>query len=205
MGHGLSLRCGASDSKITAPSPVQHVEDFMKKLALWVFYGLLGLFLVFVAGGFVLPDKAQINRSAVINAPAEKVYAVVSDLGRAKEWSPWFAIDPAMAVTLEGEGPGVGQKMTWASQHPDVGTGSQQTVALTENREVVTALNFGDMGQATATIRLVPEGTGTKVDWRLDAPLGNIIERWFGLVFDRMIGPDFERGLATLKAVVEAS
>jgi carbon monoxide dehydrogenase subunit G len=177
----------------------------MKKFALWIFYILLGLFLVFVAGGFVLPDKAHVARSTVINAPPEKIFAVVSDLKRTKDWSPWFAMDPQMAVTYEGDTPAVGQKMSWSSQKPDVGTGSQQTIGLTENKQVVAALDFGEMGQATATVDLVPEAAGTRVDWALDVPLGNIIERWFGLIMDRMVGPDFEKGLANLKAHVEAN
>jgi carbon monoxide dehydrogenase subunit G len=176
----------------------------MKKFALWVFYILLGLFLVFVAGGFVLPDKAHVSRSTLINAPPEKIFTVVSDLRRSKDWSPWFALDPQMTVTFEGEGAGVGQKMNWSSQKPDVGTGSQKTIGLVENKQVKAALDFGEMGQAMATIDLVPEAVGTRVDWALDVPLGNIIERWFGLIMDRMVGPDFEKGLANLKAHVEA-
>jgi carbon monoxide dehydrogenase subunit G len=176
----------------------------MKKFALWVFYGLLGLFLVFVAGGFVLPDKTHVGRSIVVVAPPEKVYAVVSDLDQSKNWQPWFALDPELSAIVEG-GPAVGQKLTWTSGNSDVGSGSQETVALVENRQVVTAVDFGEMGQATATLNLAPEGSGTKVDWSIDVSLGNIIERWFGLIMDRMIGPDFEKGLANLKAHVEAS
>src|SRR5262245_11428794 len=128
----------------------------MKRFALSVFYILLGLFLVFVDGGFVLPDKAQVARSTVKNAQPATIFAVVSDLRRSKDWSPWFALDPQMAVTFEGEGAGVGQKMSWSSQHPNVGTGSQQTTGLVENKQVVAALDFGEMGQATATVDLAP-------------------------------------------------
>lgn len=177
----------------------------MKKFALGVFYALLGLFLIFVAGGFVLPDKAQVSRSIVINAPPEKIFAVVSDLRRAREWMPWFALDPQMNMIFEGDGPGVGQKMMWSSQKPEVGSGSQQTNGLITNKQVTAALAFGDMNQATSTVELAPEGTGTRVAWALDVPLGNIIERWTGLVMDRMIGRDFEQGLANLKALAEAS
>jgi carbon monoxide dehydrogenase subunit G len=146
-----------------------------------------------------------VARSTVINAPPEKIFAVVSDLQQTKDWSPWFELDPQVKVTFEGEGAVVGQKMSWSSQHPNVGTGSQQIVGLVENKQVVAALDFGEMGQATATVDLVPEGTGTRVDWTLNVPLRNIIERWFGLIMDRMAGPDFEKGLANLKAYVEAN
>lgn len=177
----------------------------MKKFVLWLFYAVLALFLVFVAGGFVLPDKAHVSRSTVINAPPEKIFPVVSDLRRAKDWSPWFALDPQMTVTYEGDAPGVGQKMSWSSQNPNVGIGSQQTTGYVENQQVVTALDFGEMGQATASIKLEPEGTATKVTWDFDTTLRNIIERWFGLMFDRWIGADYEKGLANLKTHVEAN
>lgn len=179
----------------------------MKKVLLWIFYGLLGLFLVFVAGGYALPDKVHVERQAVINAPPDKIFAVVSDLQRSKEWSPWFGIDPAMQVTFEGPGgntgPGVGQKMKWTSTNPNVGSGSQETVEFVANEKVGTALDFGDMGKATAGIALKPEGTGTRVTWSLDTSLNSLVERWFGLMFDRWIGADYEKGLANLKAYVE--
>jgi uncharacterized protein YndB with AHSA1/START domain len=175
----------------------------MKRFALSIFYVLLGLFLIFVGGGFVLPDKAHITRNALINAPPDKIFALISDLRRAKDWSPWFRLDPAMVVTYEGE-PGVGQKMRWSSQVPEVGTGSQETSIYIPNTQVASKLDLGDLGQAVATVNLVPEGTGTRVSWEFDATLRNIIERWFGLLFDQMIGPDFEKGLANLKAYIEA-
>lgn len=179
----------------------------MRKLLLGIFYGLLGLFLVFVAGGYALPGAAHVERQTVINAPPDKIFAIVSDLQRAKDWSPWFGIDPAMQVSITGPngntGPGVGQKMSWVSANPNVGSGSQETVEFVPNEKVVAALDFGDMGKATATVALAAEGSGTKVTWGFDTALNSMVERWFGLIFDRMIGPDFEKGLANLKAFAE--
>ena len=58
----------------------------------------------------------------------------------------------------------------------------------------------------TSTISLVPEGTGTRVTWTLDTDFsGSLIGRYFGLALDRMVGPDYEKGLAQLKAVAEAT
>lgn len=179
----------------------------MKKALLWIFYALLGLFLVFVAGGYALPGAAHVERATTINAPPDKVFAIVSDLQRSKDWSPWFGIDPAMQVKIEGPngnaGPGVGQKMSWTSSNPNVGSGSQETTEFVPNEKVVAALDFGDMGKATATVALVPEGTGTKVTWGFDTALNSMAERWFGLMFDRWIGADYEKGLTNLKVYVE--
>ncbi len=180
----------------------------MKKAVLWIFYILLGLFLVFVAGGYVLPGTAHVERQALINAPAEKIFAVVSDLQRSKDWSPWFGLDPGMQVTFEGPGgntgPGVGQKMKWTSTNANVGNGSQETVAFVANEKIVAALDFGEMGKANATVLLAPEGAGTNVTWSFDSELNSLPERWFGLMFERWIGADYEKGLANLKAYVEA-
>ena len=71
------------------------------------------------------------------------------------------------------------------------------------DQKVVAALDFGDMGKATAGVTLAPEGAGTKVTWDFDSKLNGIMERWFGLMFERWIGPDYEKGLANLKAFVE--
>jgi uncharacterized protein YndB with AHSA1/START domain len=143
-----------------------------------------------------------VTRSAVMAAPPAEVFAVVSDLNRNKDWSPWMALDPNINVGVSGPA-GVGQRLTWASDNPNVGKGTQETIGFEQDKQVVAALDFGDMGKATATVQLVPEGEGTKVTWTLDSKLNNIIERWFGLMYDKWIGADFEKGLANLKAYVE--
>ncbi len=179
----------------------------MKKALLGIFYALLGLFLIFVAGSYALPDKAHVERQTIINAPPDKVFAIVADLQRAKEWSPWFSLDPNMKVTFDGPngntGPGVGQKMSWVSAVPNVGSGTQETVELLPNQKVASALDFGDMGKANAALELAAEGTTTEVVWSFDTSLNSMTERWFGLMFDRWIGADYEKGLANLKALAE--
>lgn len=175
----------------------------MKRLALAIVYVAIGLFLVFVIGGYVLPGTSHVERQATIAAPPEKVFAIASDLRRSGEWSPWFGLDPALAVSYEGTGPGVGQKMSWRSDKPEVGDGSQTVTGYTENQKVDWALDFGDMGQATASMALTAEGGGTRVVWSFDTNLNSMFERWLGLMFDRWIGADYERGLANLKALAE--
>lgn len=175
----------------------------MRKLLLGLFYVLLGLFLIAVAGGYALPGHAHLERAASINAPADKIYAIVSDLQRNKEWSPWLAMDPATEVTFAGPNngaAGVGQKMSWVSKK--LGTGSQEVTELVPNERMVSALEFSGT-KASATFALQPDGTATKVTWSLDATLGGVAERWFGLLFDRLIGPDLESGLVNLKALAE--
>ncbi|MBM3521182.1 MAG: SRPBCC family protein [Alphaproteobacteria bacterium] len=175
----------------------------MKRLALAVLYLAVGLFLVFVIGGYLLPGTSHVERQAAIAAPPEKIFAIIGDLRRSGEWSPWFALDPALEVIYEGTGPGVGQKMSWRSNKPNVGNGSQTVTGYTENQKIDWTLDFGDMGQASAGMALTAEGSGTRVVWSFDKSLNGMFERWLGLMFDRWIGADYEKGLANLKAVAE--
>jgi uncharacterized protein YndB with AHSA1/START domain len=175
----------------------------MRKLLLGLFYVMLALFLIAVAGGYALPGRAHVERATSINAPPDKVYAILSDLQRNKEWSPWLAMDPATQVTFSGPNngaPGVGQKMSWVSQK--LGTGSQEVTELAPDERVVSALEFGGT-KSVATFALQPDGTATRVVWSMDATLSGVAERWFGLLFDRVIGPDFETGLVNLKTRAE--
>jgi uncharacterized protein YndB with AHSA1/START domain len=156
------------------------------------------------AVAFVLPRQVTVQRSTVINATPEAIYPYLSDLRRFNEWSPWANLDPNTKYTFEGEEQGPGQRMRWASNDPKVGTGTQEIMELTTNEQVKVSLDFGDLGPARSWYNLTPEGNGTQVTWGFASDLGfNPLTRWMGLMFDTRIGAEFERGLASLKQVVE--
>ena len=177
---------------------------------LLVFLFVLVVALIGVA--FVLPGSAHVERSITIDRPASVVFAVLNGYRRFNDWSPWAGKDPTAAYTVTGPVSGVGAKQSWHGDPKTVGSGSQEIVASKPNESVTTALDFGDMGKANARFVLAPTGAGTKVTWSLDtiAPLGldgqilwNAIGRYMGLFMDRMVGPDYEAGLANLKKLVE--
>jgi len=152
-----------------------------------------------------LPRSPVVSRSVDIAAPPAAVYAIVSDLRRFNEWSPWSELDPGMEITFTGPVDGVGQTMHWQSSVPAAGSGSQTITRLEPGREVETEIDFGDRGTAGATMRIEPAGQGTRAVWGFTTDLGfNPVSRYFGLMFDRWIGPDYEKGLARLKALAEA-
>lgn len=175
----------------------------MKTLLKWIIWIVVAVIVVFVGGGYVLPGEAVVQRQIVIAAPPEKVFVVIGNIKRFNEWSPWAELDPNMQYKFEGPETGVGQKMSWTSNNPDVGNGSQTITALEENKRTTTELDFGDMGKAVASMELAPVGGGTGVTWGFKTELKGAMERWFGLLFDRWIGADYEKGLAKLKALVE--
>ncbi len=167
--------------------------------------GIIAIVAALAAVSFLLPGSAHVERSLEIAASPSEVFPLVNDLRRTQEWSPWANRDPEMTQEYTGPDQGVGQKVAWQSDHPEVGSGTQTIVASETDRHVKTALDFGDMGAATAEIDLAPAGSGTSVTWSFDVDLGmNPVMRYMGLMFDGMIGPDYERGLASLKALVES-
>ena len=95
--------------------------------------------------------------------------------------------------------------MTWASDKPDVGSGSQEIIESVPERLVRTRLEFGGMSDANAFFKIEPRGDDrTHLVWGFDTDLGlNPISRYFGLMFEKWIGPDYEYGLAKLKTLAE--
>jgi uncharacterized protein YndB with AHSA1/START domain len=168
----------------------------------FLFYLIITVAIIIVGGSFLLPAEAVVTRSTEIAAPPEKVFAVVGDLNRFKDYSPWQELDPNTQYTVEGPATGVGQKVSWTSQNTQVDWGSQTITEYQPPGHVASEFVRGNV-RGLATWDLEPAGTGTKATWSLKAPLDGIAARWFGLMFDRSIGADFEKGLAKVKTLAE--
>jgi effector-binding domain-containing protein len=175
------------------------------KVLKWIFIVMLVLIGAFVAGGFVLPDTTHVERSTVIDAKPATVFTVLNGYRQFNRWSPWADLDPKTQYTWSGPLTGVGAKESWVSQDPNVGTGSQEILESVPYSHLRVRLVFGDFTSDNfATYTLTPEGAGTRVVWGYDAEFhGNIVYRYFGAIMDKMLGGDYEKGLARLKAFVE--
>lgn len=173
--------------------------------------GLAAIVVIVIALGFVLPDRAELQREVVIDAPQEEVFALISDFNEWDKWSPWAKIDPDAEFSLSGEG--VGQKMSWKSDHPDVGNGSQEIGALEAPNKMTTLLDFGEMGRASAHFTLSPaDNGGTKVVWSFESNMREGVpmhmkpmSTYMGFFMETFLGPAYEEGLANLKSVAEES
>lgn len=154
---------------------------------------------------YVLSDAdTRVERSIVIAAPAEAIFPKLNSLKESETWSPWKEADPKMEISYEGPDSGVGATSRWESVTQ--GTGAQTILESIPPSKVVTSLDFGPMGTATADFVLTPEGEGgTKVNWGMVSHNGkNLGFRAFSLALDKLVGPMFEKGLSNLKATVEA-
>ncbi len=161
--------------------------------------------LVIIAIAYILPGSVQVKRATVIDAAPGDVFALVNSFENFNRWSPWFERDPDGDYRIEGPEEGVGARMIWTSEKPDVGSGSQEIIESVPDKLVRTKLDFGDMGNANAFFQIEPRGDDrTHLVWGFDTDLGlNPVSRYFGLMFERWIGPDYEYGLTKLKALAE--
>ena len=165
--------------------------------------------LVIVAGflTFVVtrPDTFHVERSATIAAPANVVYAHVVDFHAWPEWSPWEKLDPAMQRTYGGAAAGPGATYSWTG-NDKVGEGKMTIVDATPPSKVGIQLDFIKPFAAsnTATFAMAPEGEQTKVTWSMDGK-NSFMSKTMSVFMsmDKMVGGDFEKGLASMKSVVE--
>lgn len=167
---------------------------------------LAALLAAFLLVGLFLPTAAHVERSITTSASPAAVYEVVSSLRRFNEWSPWFDLDPQAVYTYSGPERGVGAKVSWTSEQRSVGSGSQEIIAAVPDRSVTMRLDFGADGRATARLEITPVDGGSRVTWAFDTRFeGSYLGRYFGLFLDRLVGADYEDGLARLKRLLEAT
>jgi uncharacterized protein YndB with AHSA1/START domain len=172
------------------------------------------LTIVMIAGAAVVgvlayaatrPDTFRVERSASINATPEKVFALINDLHAWASWSPWERKDPAMRKTHTGAPQGKGAVLEWDG-NKDVGTGRMQVLESTPASKVLVQLDFLKPFEAhnRAEFILTPKAGSTEVAWAMYGPQPFMM-KVMGLFcsMDKMVGKDFEVGLANLKAITE--
>jgi uncharacterized protein YndB with AHSA1/START domain len=168
--------------------------------------GVLLLVLVgFAAATVLLPRELSVSRAVVIEAPAERIFPYLNAHQTVTAWSPWTGLDPATETEYAGPSQGVGNRVRWSSDDRRIGAGTMRITVSEPNRRVESALEFDGFGAATTWQDLEPVTGGTRVTWGLVAELGGgPVARARGLLLRRSLGAAFDRGLAQLKATVEA-
>jgi uncharacterized protein YndB with AHSA1/START domain len=150
------------------------------------------------------PDTFRMERSTVIKAPPEKISAYLTDFKQWAAWSPWENKDPAMKRTYSGSNTGVASVYEWTGNN-NVGTGRMEIMDVQPNK-VTIKLDFLKPFEAhnTAEFTLEPQTEGIKVVWAMFGP-ANYMNKVMNVVvgMDKMVGPDFEAGLAKLKVAAE--
>lgn len=179
--------------------------NLIKRLGKWTGVIVILVSIGLVGGGMMLSPAFTVQRSLLVGAPPERVYAFVADPRGWSQWSAWNRRDPAMAITYTG--PASGTSAAWSWQSKSEGNGTMTFTSVEPGRRVAFDLKLDDLNTTSrGELRFEPVGSGTRVTWTIDGDAGaNPLYRWFALFADTLMGPDFESGLANLKAVAEKS
>jgi hypothetical protein len=151
------------------------------------------------------PDTFSVQRTAVVNAPAERLFPLISDFHQWLNWSPWEGRDPALKRTYSGAERGKGAVYAWDG-NKNVGAGRMEILEANSPSKVVIKLDFIKPfeGHNTAEFTMLPQGGATNVTWVMHGPapfMSKLMQVFMNM--DRMIGKDFETGLANLKTITE--
>lgn len=173
----------------------------LKRIALVV----VGLVVALLLFAMTRPDSFVLSRSTRIAAPPDQIFPFLDDFHRWGAWSPWEKLDPGMTRTFSGPDSGVGAQYAW-SGNKKVGSGKMEIMESVPTTKLVVALNFLTPFEThnTAEFTLAPDGDSTAVTWTMRGPspyISKVITIFASM--DKMVGPDFERGLANLKAAAE--
>jgi uncharacterized protein YndB with AHSA1/START domain len=152
------------------------------------------------------PDNFSIRRVAIINSPPERIFSLISDFRQRGGWSPWETKDPSMKRAFSGSEAGQGAIYAWDG-NSNVGAGRMEIVDAARPSKVVIKLDFFRPFEAhnTAEFTMLPQGGATEVNWEMRGPLAymhKLMHVFFNM--DKMVGGDFEAGLANLKKLAEA-
>lgn len=171
-----------------------------------ILIGIAVVVVVFLVVVATRPDDFRVSRSAVIAAPPATVFEQVNDFHKWDDWSPWAKLDPTCKNTFDGAPAGPGAKFAWDGNNK-VGAG-RMTITESKSPELIRInLEFLRPFKATNTTEFSfkPNGSGTDVTWNMFGK-NNFMSKAFGLFVncDKMVGKDFEKGLASLKTVAES-
>jgi len=172
-----------------------------------ILVGLVAVAVLFLVVVALRPADFRVTRSATIAAPPATVFEQVNDFHEWDAWSPWAKLDPACRNTFAGAPAGEGAIFAWAG-NKQVGEGR---MTLTESRPfdlIRIKLEFLKPFRATnmAEFAFQSEGNQTVVTWSMFGK-NNFLTKAIGLFMNcgKIIGGQFERGLAQLKAVAETA
>lgn len=173
----------------------------------YILIGIVAVILLFAIIVSIQPALFRIVRSATMTAPPARVFEQVNDFHNWKAWSPWAKIDPAMKETYEGPPAGVGAKYSWDG-NKQVGAGRMTITDSKPSSDIRILLEFLRPFATTNSVHFAfkPQGSQTGVEWIMEGKK-NFISKAFCMFFnmDKMVGADFEKGLAQMKAIVETT
>ncbi|GAO45330.1 SRPBCC family protein [Flavihumibacter petaseus] len=177
----------------------------MKKL-LKILGWILGILVLLLLAGYLLPAKVSVSRGIAIQAQPEKIYNVLTNMKTYNSWMVWNQRDTAMRIEWGDRTSGLGASYKWFSDNSQVGDGQLKISDVQPYKSITTEMTFGESPNPSfATWWLQPDGKGTSVKWEMTMNMGmNPVGRWMGLLMRGMMEKDFDNGLSQLKQKIES-
>jgi uncharacterized protein YndB with AHSA1/START domain len=150
------------------------------------------------------PDTFRVQRSTSIAAPPEKIYPLIADMKAFNTWNPWVRKEPTSKLTYDGAASGVGSAYAWDGEQ--LGAGRMLITEAMAPSRVAMKLDFVRPMTTTNRVEftLQPQGAQTQVTWAMSGPMPYLSKLMTTFMpIDKMVGPDFEAGLANLKTEAE--
>ena len=172
-----------------------------------IFKYILFLLLILIIGlsiyVAVQPNSFEVSKERTINAPTSLIYDQIIEFKNWEQWSPWKEKQPDSKIIYAELTKGAEGSFSWED---DNGTGSIKTISETPNKSIEQEIQFDDFEPSSInwTFNQEPDGK-TKVTWQIKAdkiPFMFKAYSAFSGGFDKIFGPDFERGLEKLDSVV---
>lgn len=153
------------------------------------------------------PDTYVVEREQHIHAAPAEILERIVDLRRWQTWSPWEDLDPNLQRVYEGPDSGVGAVYEWDGNRK-AGKGRMQILDAAQDRVTIAVefmKPFKSRSTSTFAVRTSPDGRGSTLTWTMTGAK-TLMTKLMGIFtsMDKLMGPDFEKGLARLKADVEA-
>ena len=151
------------------------------------------------------PNTFRIQRTASIKAPPQEIFPLINDFHSWSAWSPWEKLDPALQRAYSGAESGTGAVYEWEG-NKKVGKGRMEITEASSPARIIIKLDFFKPFEAhnTAEFTLQSQGDATTVTWVMHGPqpyMFKVMTTFFNM--DKMVGKDFEAGLANLKSIAE--
>jgi Polyketide cyclase / dehydrase and lipid transport len=150
-------------------------------------------------------DTYVVQRNTIVNAPAERIFAQLNDFHNWRSWSPWEGLDPELRRTYTGPDAGPGATYAWSGNRK-AGQGHMTIIDATPSSAVVVDLVFEKPfpNHAESVFTITPQGAGSEVTWTMTGKK-TLMTKIMGIFMsmDSLIGKDFDKGLAGLKAAAE--
>lgn len=174
-------------------------------LFIYIVLGTAFLVVMFLITAALLPSKVRIERDLTMAAPPEDIFTQVNNFHNWRDWSPWVRMDPAAKVEFDGPESGEGSIFRW-NGNEKVGKGN---LTITESDPVNHLSIRTEASKPVHAVEsmeflLEPDGGATHVIWRMTGRIG-FTDKIIGMFmdYDKRIGNEFVKGLASIKEIVE--